>query len=189
MVAVSEEHAAAGDHEWSGQQGQPTGRPERQSAAQEPVRLGMTGGDAAFLGVLGAALGAGAAALLPIAARWVEERGVPFPGILQLLASFDSDWLVWGRPVIGLVIGLVAALVIAHAEPVLTVSTDSVLVEKGASKRRIRRADVAGVYRDGKKLVIETEQGRRLYDGDVEGKHELVRATFVDRGYPWENED
>lgn len=153
------------------------------------MRLGMTGADTAFLAVLGAVLGAGAAALLPIAARWVEERGVPFPGILQLLASFDSDWLVWGRPVIGLVVGVIAALLISRAEPVLHVSDEGVLVEKGDSRRRIRREDVAGVYRDGKKLVIETEQGRRLYDGDVEGKRDLVRATFVDRGYPWENED
>lgn len=175
MAAVGEQHAGADD------QGQPAG--------QEPVRLGMTGGDAAFLAVLGAALGAGAAALLPIAARWVEERGVPFPGILQLLASFDSDWLVWGRPVIGLVVGLITALVIVHSEPVLHVADDSVLVEKGDSRRRIKRADVAGVYRDGKKLVIETEQGRRLYEGEVEGKRDLVRAAFVDRGYPWENED
>ncbi len=149
----------------------------------------MTGGDTAFLVVIGAALGAGVAALLPVAARWVEERGVPFPGILQLLASFDSDWLVWGRPVIGLVVGVVAALLITHSEPALTVSTDSVLVEKGDSRRRIKREDVAGVYRDGKKLVIETEQGRRLYEGGVEGRRDLVRAAFVDRGYPWENED
>lgn len=149
----------------------------------------MTNGDTVFLAVLGAALGTGAAALLPVVARWVEERGVPFPGILQFLASFDSDWLVWGRPAIGLVVGLVAALVIAHNEPVLTVSDDSVLVQKGDSRRRIKRADVAGVYRDGKKLVIETEQGRRLYEGDVEGGHDLVRAAFVDRDYPWENED
>ncbi len=174
MVGVSEHETGAGHQE---------------SAGQEPVRLGMTGDDTAFLALIGAALGAGAAALLPIAARWVEERGVPFPGILQLLASFDSDWLVWGRPVIGLVIGLVAALLIAHAEPVLHVSSDSVLIEKGDSKRRIRREDVAGVFRDGKKLIIETEQGRRLYDGEVEGKRDLVRATFVDRGYPWENEE
>lgn len=149
----------------------------------------MTNGDTVFLAVLGAALGTGAAALLPVVARWVEERGVPFPGILQFLASFDSDWLVWGRPAIGLVVGLVAALVIAHNEPVLTVSDDSVLVQKGDSRRRIKRADVAGVYRDGKKLVIETEQGRRLYEGDVEGGRDLVRAAFVDRDYPWENED
>lgn len=149
----------------------------------------MTSGDTVFLAVLGAALGTGAAALLPMVARWVEERGVPFPGILQFLASFDSDWLVWGRPAIGLVVGLVAALVIVHNEPALTVTGDSVLVEKGDSRRRIKRADVAGVYRDGKKLVIETEQGRRLYEGDVEGGRDLVRATFVDRGYPWENED
>lgn len=153
------------------------------------MTLGMTGSDTVFLAVIGAFLGAGAAAVLPVAARWVEERGVPFPGILQLLASFESDWLVWGRPVIGLAVGVVAAVLIAHHEPQITVSQDSVLITRGDSRRRIQRADVAGVYRDGKTLVIETEQGRRLYEGGVEGKREEVRSAFVERGYPWENED
>ncbi len=153
------------------------------------TRLGMTGGDAAFVAVLGAVLGAGAAAALPVVARWVEERGVPFPGPLQLLASFDSDWLVWGRPLIGLLVGLVAGLLIAHHEPVLHITRESVLVEKGSDRRRIRRADVAGVFREGGTLVIETEQGRRLYEGGVDGSREKVRAAFVDHGYPWENED
>ncbi len=153
------------------------------------MRLGMTRGDTIFLAVLGAVLGAVAAVLLPIAAGWAQDRGVPFPGPLQLLASFDSDWLVWGRPVIGLVVGVVAALLIAHSEPVLTVSAEGVLIEKGDSRRRIQRTDVAGVYRDGKQLIIETPQGRRLYEGSVEGSRAQVRAAFVDRGYPWENDD
>ncbi|MCK0112001.1 hypothetical protein MWU75_07620 [Ornithinimicrobium sp. F0845] len=153
------------------------------------TRLGMSGGDTAFLAVLGAGLGAGAAAVLPVVARWTEQRGVPFPGPLQLLASFDSDWLVWGRPVIGLVVGVVAALLIAHHQPVLHITRDSVLVEKGSDRRRIRREDVAGVFREGSKLVIETEQGRRLYEGDVDGGREKVRDAFRGHGYPWENED
>lgn len=161
----------------------------QQDVTGEPVRLGLTGGDRTFLAVAGAVLGAAAAAVLPVVARWVEERGAPFPGPLQLLASFDSDWLVWGRPVIGLVVGVVAALLIAHHEPVLTVSRQDVLVERGESRRRIRREDVAGVFRDGKQLVLETERGRRLYQGGVEGRHEVVRAAFTDRGWPWEAAD
>lgn len=149
----------------------------------------MTGGDTVFLAVFAAALGAGAAAVLPVVAHWMEDRGVPFPGILQFLASFESEWLIWGRPVIGLVVGLVAALVITSSEPVLTVSDEDILVTKGDSRRRIRREDIAGVYRDGKKLVIETASGRRLYEGGVEGNRQTVRAAFADRGYPWENED
>ncbi|MGL5909592.1 MAG: hypothetical protein ACRCZP_06300 [Phycicoccus sp.] len=35
---------------------------------------------------------------------------------------------------------------------------------------------------------MESDRGRRLFDGEVEGGKRVVRDAFVDHGYPWEAE-
>lgn len=137
-----------------------------------------------LFGLGGIALGA----LLPLLAGWASALPwVPFQGPLELLGSFDHPWLVWGRPALGLLLGLgVAAWVIADS-PVLDVGPDQVRVRRrGEVQRVIDRATVAAVYPRGSATVIEAESGRTLFDGDVEGDKTAVRRAFVDHGYPWE---
>ena len=152
------------------------------------VRLGFDRSSAAFVAVAGLVLGAVAAVLLPILAHWAQGRGLPFPGPLRFLASFDSAWLVWGRPVIGGVVGLVAGVLVVHLSPVLYVNPYTILIEKGDNRRRITREQVGGVYRERGTVVIAAKEGRILFEGDVEGGRVAIRAAFVDHGYPWESD-
>lgn len=152
------------------------------------VRLGFDGSSAVFVGAVGLVLGAMAAGLLPILAHWAQGRGWPFPGPVRFLASFDSAWLVWGRPAIGAVVGLVAAVLVVGLSPVLYIDTDGIEVEKGNDRRRIAREQVGGVYQERGKVVIVAKEGRILFQGDVEGGRDAVRAAFVQRGYPWESD-
>lgn len=152
------------------------------------VRLGFDRPAEVFVAVSGLVLGAVAAVLLPILVHWAQGRGLPAPGPLRFLASFDSAWLVWGRPVIGAAVGLTAGALVVHLSPVLYVDTESILVEKGDERRRFTREQVGGVYRERGKVVIAAQEGRILFEGDVEGDRDAIRAAFVDHGYPWESD-
>ena len=132
----------------------------------------------------GLALGA----LLPLLARWAAELPwMPFQGPIALLGSFDQQWLVWGRPAVGLGLGLVLALWVILDSPVLDIERAQIQVRRrGQVERVIERAKVASVHPQGSKVVIETDTGRTLFEGDIEGDKALVRRAFVDHGYPWE---
>jgi len=142
---------------------------------------------AALLGLGGVALGA----LLPVLAGWAAELPwMPFQGPLRLLGSFDGGWLVWGRPVIGGVLGLLAAAWVVTGSAVLVVGDERVeVVRRGQVERVVRRDQVDGVHRRGSKVVLVSAQGRELFADDVEGPKDAVRAAFVRHGYPWEGAD
>ena len=139
---------------------------------------------AGLFGAGGAALGA----LLPLLARWAGDLPwMPFQGPLRLLGSFDEPWLAWGRPVVGLVLGLAVAAWVVADTPVLDVGPDRIRVRRrGEVERVVERAKVGAVHPRGSKLVIVTESGRTLFEGDVEGDTSRIRRAFVDHGYPWE---
>lgn len=132
--------------------------------------------------------GAGIGALLPLLAGWAAELPwMPFQGPLRLIGSFDQQWLVWGRPLLGLLAGTAFAAWVILDTPVLEVHPSRIAVRRrGETQRVIDREKVAAVYPKGSKLVIETEAGRVLFEGDVEGEREQIREALVEQGYPWE---
>lgn len=138
--------------------------------------------------VLFALGGAGIGAVFPLLAGWAAELPwMPFQGPLRLLGSFDQQWLVWGRPVLGLLAGLAFAAWVILDSPVLEVDPRRIEVRRrGEVQRVIERDKVAAVYPKGSKITIETETGRVLFEGDIEGEREQVRQAFVAHGYPWE---
>ncbi|MGG5257787.1 YqeB family protein [Phycicoccus avicenniae] len=137
-----------------------------------------------LFGGVGLALGL----LLPWLAGFAADNGwVPFGGPVRWLASFDGSWLVWGRPLIGLVLGLAFAAWVLTNTAVLHVGPQEVRVERrGSVERVIPREAVDGVHRRGSKVVIESAGGRVLFRDDVEGDQAAVREAFVGAGYPWE---
>lgn len=149
---------------------------------------GFDPGGRAWVLVLFALGGTAVGALLPLLAGWAAELPwIPFQGPLRLLGSFDQTWLVWGRPVIGLLVGLALAAWVILDSPVLEVDARGIQVRRrGAVQRVIERDKVAAVYPKGLKITIETEAGRVLFEDDVEGDKDAVRRAFVEHGYPWE---
>jgi hypothetical protein len=137
-----------------------------------------------LFGIGGVAVGA----ILPPLARWAAELPwVPFEGPIRLLGSFDDAWLVWGRPVLGLVAGLAFAGWVIVDSPRLAISREQVEVRRrGQVERVIARATVASVRPRGAKILVEAESGRTLFEDDVEGDRSAIRSAFVDLGYPWE---
>lgn len=153
------------------------------------TRLALTSADKTFLYVAGSLAGAALGFAVPYLARWVADwPWVPFQGLLRLAGSADASWLVPARPVLGLLLGIGLAAWLIHESPVLHVSSGEVTVSRGGTLRRIPRSEVAGIFRDGSKVVLESSGGRRLFEGEVEGGKDVVRAAFVSHGYPWEAE-
>lgn len=151
------------------------------------VRLGFDRQAKIFLYTICAALGAGLGAGIPFLAGWAASLPwIPFQGPLRLAASFDSAPAAWGRPALGLVVGLGFAAHVVYESPVLRVSAQRIEVSIKGATRHIARSDVAGLYRDGRKIVVESHAGRRLFHGEVEGGKDAVRSAFVSHGYPWE---
>jgi hypothetical protein len=138
----------------------------------------------ALFAVGGLALGA----LLPVLSSWAAELPwVPFQGPLELLGSSERAWLVWGRPALGLLIGVGFAFWVILNSPELHISPDEIQVRRhGQVERVIQRTTVDAVYRRGSKIVIETDRGRTLFEDDIEGDKDTVRHVFVTNGYPWE---
>ncbi len=132
--------------------------------------------------------GAVAGAVLPyLAGLAADLPWFRFQGPLRLLASFDHAWLVWLRPVVGLLVGLVLAAWVVHASPVLRLTPHEIHVERGGRVQRVvAREKVDAVFRRGSHIVIQTAAGRELFDDEVEGDRDAVRDAFVALGYPWE---
>ena len=132
--------------------------------------------------------GAAAGLLLPyLAGLAAEVPWMPFEGPIRLAGSFDQPWLVWGRPALGLALGLAFAGWVVLSSPVLHLTSGGIRVERrGEVERVIDRGKVDAVYRRGSHLVIETKDGRRLFDDDVEGDKAAIREAFARLGYPWE---
>jgi len=106
---------------------------------------------------------------------------------MELLASFDQAWLIWGRPILGLTLGLAFAVWTIADSPVLEIEPTRVRVRRrGDVQRILERAKIDAVHRKGGAVVIENAQGRVLFSGDVEGNRDAIRSAFVDHGYPWE---
>ncbi|MFK5690636.1 hypothetical protein ACI3EY_13310 [Ornithinimicrobium sp. LYQ92] len=150
--------------------------------------LGLTGADKAWTYAL---LGGGGLALFaasPWLARWLAEVPfVPFGGALDWVGGLDQGWLLVVRPLVGLLLGLVAAMVVIADEYGLEVHDDAVVVVHGEDRRTVPRADIVGIHRDGKTVHIDGQGGRVIFAKSVDAGRDAVREAFVSRGYPYES--
>ncbi len=135
-----------------------------------------------------AAIGIGLGFVVPVLAGWAASLPwMPFQGPLQLIGSFDQGWLVWGRPLIGALLGLAFAGYIVSQSAVLTLADSLITVRTGKNVTTIQREKVDGVRHSGGKVTIVNSSGRELFAGDVEGDRDAIAAAFKKHGYPWES--
>lgn len=153
------------------------------------TRLGFDSGAKGLIIGVCAVVGLLLGVLIRPVADWATTLAwVPMQGPLELIASANNPWVGWLLVLLGLVAGLAMAGAIIHQSPVLLIGPESVQVKQKGQERRIPRSQVATVYREGGHLILETEKGRTLFRGDVEGGKDVVRQAFVSRGYPWDAE-
>lgn len=160
-----------------------------QTSSAQPVTLGMNRQDRTWTYVLFCGGGALLFLLAPLLADWLRSFPiVPFKPALEWVGSFDQIWAWVARPVVGALLGAVAAVLIIADEHLLEVGHDAVVIVHDKDRRRVAREQIVAIHLDGKKVIIEGTEGRTLFDKSVEAKRDDVRAAFRDRGYPFETE-
>jgi hypothetical protein len=151
--------------------------------------LGYTREDRRWLFVL---FGLGAALLLgvtPWVAQWLAEFPfVPFGAVLGWVGGLDDPWMHVARPVVGLLLGLVLAVVVVEDEYRLEIGPESVVVIHGSDRRTIARREIVGIHRDRGKVHIDGREGRVLFAKKVEAGKDDVRRAFLAQGYPYESD-
>ncbi|WP_018155153.1 YqeB family protein [Demetria terragena] len=153
------------------------------------IDLGQSKADRAWTYVIFGGGGLLVLLVAPLLSDWLASIPVvPFKGVLEWVGSFDQTWAWIARPVMGLILGLVVAVLAVADERHLIVSHDTVVIVHDQDRRTLRRDQIVGIHRDGKKVTIDGDSGRVLFDHRVEAPKDAVRAAFVDRGYPYESD-
>lgn len=159
----------------------PSQAPSRETVLEMPTLT-----KAAVWVVLGAA-GVGLGLALPWLLQNASQWPIPYLGALEALGSIDSPLMVIGRPAVLGLVGLVFAFFITHEAARLAITDERIRITEGDDTRVVTREQVAGVYRRGSKVRIDSPEGRVLFDEDVEGGKAAVAAAFISHGYPWES--
>lgn len=113
---------------------------------------------------------------------------IPFYRPFQFFMTAGAPWITVVLPVVTAAVGLCFAGVIIYTSPQITITDTQIKVRKGDNYRTIKRDQVAGIYREGSKIIIESAQGRQLFHGEIEGNKDKIAETFKAYGYPWESQ-
>ncbi|MCM1013181.1 MULTISPECIES: YqeB family protein [Brevibacterium] len=123
---------------------------------------------------------------LPAVAGLAARFPIPFGDIIEKLSAFDEQWIVVARPILGALLGGVAALVVVESTSRLTIGEDGITVgSRSGDPVRITRQSFVTAYFDGRQLTILTTGGHQAFKGGVEGRREKVAEAFTARGYRW----
>ena len=153
---------------------------------EQPARLGLTRTDKAVLVIgaplLGAAIGFG----LPYLASWVADlKWAPLKGPMSLIDSWRGPWLTISLLAVGALAG-VAFVVIAFIDTLSVAITGAqATLRREDRSQTVLRADVSGVYLDGKDLVLLGRRTEELAREPLEGKPARAAEAFRSHGWPW----
>lgn len=150
--------------------------------------LGVDAGDRNWAIGFGAAIGVAIGALLPLVWNSIDDSDwVPAHDLVSAIMSVDITAIAFLRPAALAAVGAGLMWIWAVTQPRLTISDEEIVVDHKGSERVIRREQVSGAYLDGSAIVIDSADGRRLFDEDVEGAKKRAGDAFRRHGYPWES--
>lgn len=121
---------------------------------------------------------------------WLSGQDwVPLEDLFDLAASAGEPWLSIGAIAVGVLLGLGLAF-LGHADSLtVVIAEDTVTTTRGGKDRTVATADVAGVFRDGKYLVLLDGDGAELLREKSDIARERMRQDFVDCGFTWLDAD
>lgn len=124
---------------------------------------------------------------LPAIARFASRVPIPLDDVFRTLETFDSPGIVYARPLIGAMVGLLAAVILIRNAPRVTIDPYAIVVDRHIARPlQIPRTSVATAYVDHRgKLTILGTDGQPAFAGDVDGKEDRVEAAFRAHGYHW----
>lgn len=156
----------------------------------EPVRVAPGAAERTLVWGGFPVLGVGAGCLVTAVAGWVGSLPwFPYQGPLRLVDSLDDTPATIGGIAVGVVAGLVLAVMAEDDYLKITVGPDEVTVVRGDLTRTVDRDQVEAAFLDGKTLVLLGERGREVLreQGDLNVKQ--VPDAFRTHGYNWLDAD
>lgn len=163
---------------------QKTDSTAQQSPTAATFALGRA--DVAVIGLVCIGIGVALGFFLPALGSIAATFPIPFGDVIEKLSRFDQAWVVVARPIIGGVLGLIAAFVIAASTTPLVVDEHGITIGRDNDHPlRISRASFSTAYFNNGKLVVVTEGGHQAFKGDVEGKKAAIAEAFTSHGYRW----
>ncbi|WP_117215432.1 YqeB family protein [Allorhizocola rhizosphaerae] len=124
--------------------------------------------------------------LLKLVSRWIVGlEWAPWQGPFKLLTKMHEPWFTIVPVAVGVVAGLVLALLAWEDSLRVSVSRESVGLRRGDKERELSAAAVRGVFVDGKELVLLGASGEELAreKSDLDGG--LLREAFGAHGFAW----
>lgn len=166
----------------------PDGRPQA-AGVTPPTVIAPTRVDRMGTWVLlplgGAGLGAGAHALR---AFWLSWEWLPWQGPVRVADRLATQLGEWALPVfvaLGVVAGLVLAVVAALEEVTVVVADDRVRIARRASVREHRADDVREALVEGRHLVLVARDGTDLSRTRTDLPAADLAAAFRAHGHRW----
>ncbi|OKI89197.1 YqeB family protein [Micromonospora sp. CB01531] len=135
-------------------------------------------------------LGAGLGAALTAASGWLAGLPwFPFQGWFRLLARLPDERAYAGGAAALALVGLVVAYLGTRERLTVTVGRTGVRLHRDGHGRDVARAGVAGVFLDGKALVLLDAEGGELAREKSDLDQGRLRAAFTGQGWPWLEQD
>lgn len=151
-----------------------------------PATFALSRSDVVVTGIVCIGIGVALGFFLPALGSIAATFPIPFGDIIEKLSRFDQAWVVIARPIIGGLLGLIAAFFIAASTTPLVVDEHGITIGRDDDHPlRISRASFSTAYFADGKLVVVTEGGHQAFKGDVEGKKAAIAEAFTSRGYRW----
>ena len=126
---------------------------------------------------------------LPQIAAWaLKLPWVPFEGPLKLVNHFSGIWVNLILAFLGLIVGLVVAVVAVKELLVVIITDEAVQLDKDGHKQTIERKEIDTVFIDGKQLVILGKSGHELARDKIDESPNTVMDAFKRHDYSWSSE-
>jgi hypothetical protein len=137
--------------------------------------------------VIPAVLGAGIGLALHFLLGWLLGLPwLPFQGPLKLLDRIPDQVALPVLMGLGVVAGVIFGVYALAEELSITVTRDSVRLQRGDLDRTLRRSTVASVFLDGKELVLLGPDTNELAREKTDQSASRLAAAFTDHGFPWQ---
>lgn len=134
------------------------------------------------LPLVGAALGWG---LTFIVERIVGLSWFPLQGLFELFTDLSKTLQLIVAIAVGLLLGLVLALIAIHEMLTITVGRDQIDFKRGDYGRGIERADVASVFVADKRVVVLGHRRQELASVEFDLDRDKLAAALRRYGYGW----
>ncbi|MFF7245293.1 hypothetical protein ACFZBU_15480 [Embleya sp. NPDC008237] len=124
--------------------------------------------------------------LLPPAARIATRMPIlPMRSVVRFVASTQEPWQVAVGAVLGLLLGVGAALVAVAESTRITLTDSRVRFDHTDRTITLERADISAVFLDAKRVVVLDHDTRPLVRARPQAGRGAVAEAFRSHGYPW----